>query len=82
MLREPLKVVGTRFGKMDKFKKFTEDKEEKRRKESEEARREGYRAYQDGLKREDNPYGHYVDGRDDHKADSWAQGHSDAGWDD
>lgn len=65
-------------------KKFTKylSEDDKKQKEAEQARKEGYRAYQDGKKRTDNPYSYYADGRDDHKADAWADGHSDAGWDD
>ena len=42
----------------------------------EDARADGYRAYTDGLKVEDNPY------TDDALFEAWKEGYYDAAWDD
>ena len=68
---------------MKKYKQIkTETEEVRKRREYKEAHEDGYRAYQDGKSRNDNPHVNYVDGRDDHKVKGWDDGHSDAGWDD
>lgn len=60
-----------------KFKDY-----QKQENEAAVARKEGQRAYREGVPRNENPYSYYADGRDDHKADAWYEGHADAAWDD